>query len=104
MEPIFKPWQRDMGDVLIVKAGERETEFRAKLFEAQFRSFSLNQNIIGRFPDGGQIIYQGARPIKNDIPNHTRNVTATGIAVMNINSALKTVMSRARGQRSCRVR
>jgi hypothetical protein len=54
----------------------------------------LNQNIIGRFPDGGQIIHQGARPIKNNVPNHTRNVTARGIAVMEINSVLKRDESR----------
>ena len=34
------------------------------------------QHIIGRVPDGGQVIHQRARPVEDDVANHGRSVSA----------------------------
>jgi hypothetical protein len=75
VEPGFQLVHRDFGGVAIVKLGERERKFGAKLFQGHDRFAGLRQNKIGGFEYRGKVVDQRARPIKNDIANHGANLT-----------------------------
>ena len=74
MKPGLELRERDMADMLLVEEGEREPKFSAKLFEAHFGSLGLGEDVIGGFPDGGKVVNECARPIKDDIANHCWSV------------------------------
>src|SRR4051812_22790577 len=66
MEPTFQLRQRNMRNVALVKNSEWQAKFRSKLFQAHLGALRLGQHIVGRLPNGGQIIYQCARPVEDD--------------------------------------
>lgn len=70
MKPFFQLVHRDPRGVSIVKMLEREAELGTKLVQRDFRATRLGQDIIGGFPNGGQVIHQSARPIEDDVANH----------------------------------
>jgi hypothetical protein len=60
----------------IVENGEGQTKFGSELFQAHFGALSLGQHVIGRLPNGRQIVDQSSRPIKDDVPNHAQSLAA----------------------------
>ena len=59
----------------LVESGKRKTKFRAKLIEGQFGNPGLSKNMVRCAPYGRQVIYERARPVENDIPNHPCRLT-----------------------------
>lgn len=70
VKPCFELRQRNVCDVTFVKPFEWQTKLRAKLVERQLGDASHAKHVIGRPPDGRQVIHERARPIENDVPNH----------------------------------
>jgi 23S rRNA pseudouridine2457 synthase len=75
MEPVFQLRQRHVRRVAIVKIRERQGKFRAKLFQRHFGAVGPGEDKIGRFPDGRQVIHQGARPVEDDVADHALILT-----------------------------
>jgi hypothetical protein len=78
MKPFLQLRHFDVRRVAVVKFRERQTKFRPKLFDGKFSRSGLAQNEIGRAKDGGQIVHQSSRPIKNDVANHTEKLATDG--------------------------
>ena len=70
VKPFFELVERDVRDVAVVKVGERKLKLGPKLVERQGRGSRLFENVVGRLPDPGEVVYKRARPVENDIPNH----------------------------------
>lgn len=80
MEPFFKLFERNIRNVTIVKIGEWQFEIGAEFVERQSWGACLFEDVVGRFPDTGEVVYKRAGPVKNNIPNHGR-VPYTSCAV-----------------------
>jgi len=78
MKPCFELRQRDVRRVLVVKRGERQLKLRAELLQRHLGAIGLCQDIIGRLPDGGQVVHQRARPVEDDVADHGRSVNGLG--------------------------
>ena len=70
VEPFFQLFKRDVGNVAIVKVGERKLELGTELVERQGRRTSLFEDVVGRLPYPGQVVHKRAGPVEYDIPNH----------------------------------
>jgi len=70
VEPGFQLRQRQVRGVATVELCERQTKLGAKLFQSKFRKTRLAEDIICCLPNGGQVVYQSPRPVKDNIPNH----------------------------------
>ena len=75
VEPGFELGHGHMGSMALVKIGERQGKFRAKLLERHFLLAGLREDKIGGLQDGGQIVHQRARPVEDDIVNHGAKLT-----------------------------
>ena len=75
VEPVLQLRQRHVRRVAVVKIRERQGKFRAKFLQRHLRAVGLGQNEIGGLPDGGQIVHQRARPVEDDVANHTDSLT-----------------------------
>ena len=90
VKPFFELVERDVRDVAVVKVGERKLKLGPKLVERQGRGSRLFENVVGRLPDPRQIIYQCARPIKDDVPkNSTIVCVLTGNGLKDPDCAIK---------------
>ena len=72
MEPFFKLLERNVRNVAVVKIGEWQFELGAEFVERQGCGTCLLENVVGRFPDTGEVVHKRARPVENDIPYHGR--------------------------------
>src|SRR5262245_50270528 len=70
VKPLLQLRERNMRDVAVVKAFERQVELGAELVECQFSHTRLFEYVIGRAPDRRQIVHQRPRPVENDVSNH----------------------------------
>jgi uncharacterized delta-60 repeat protein len=70
MEPFFELRHGNIWGEPIIKLFEREAEFGSKGFQSDFLEAGPAEDVVGGFPNSGQIIHQGAGPIKNDVSNH----------------------------------
>src|SRR5437660_4121467 len=77
MKPGFQLAECHVRHMAFVENREWQAKLGAELLEAHLRAITLSQNIIGRLPHRWQIIHQRARPIKDDVPNHSVTVTAS---------------------------
>ena len=74
VEPGFQLRQGHVRHMAFVEDCEGEAKLGPELFEAYFRALRLAEDIIRRLPDRGQIVHERARPVEDDISNHTPSV------------------------------
>src|SRR5204862_8032504 len=74
VKPGLQLRQRNMRDTAIVKNREGQAKLGSKLLQAHLSALGSRENKIGRLPNRGQVIHQGARPIKDDVANHKASV------------------------------
>ena len=74
VEPVFEFLEWDIGSEALVETGERQLKLIAEFIQGERRDVGLLKNMVGRLPDPWQVIYQCARPIKDDVPNHAQEV------------------------------
>src|SRR4051812_18602372 len=79
MKPNFELLHRDVRRKFVVELSERQTELGTKFFQRDFRKSRLLENVVGRFPDRGQIIHQSSRPIEDDISNHATSLRSEAL-------------------------
>src|SRR4051812_47299737 len=70
VKPGFKLRQRHFWDKPFVKAGEGQAKLGSECFERNLLLLRLRQNVIGRLPDGRQVVHERAGPVEDDIANH----------------------------------
>src|SRR2546423_8828289 len=75
VKPRLELAEGDVRHMTLIKDCERKAKLSPKLLQTHFRPIALSQNIVCGLPDCRQIIHQRPRPIKNNIPNHSINVT-----------------------------
>ena len=72
VEPVFEFLEWDIGSEALVETGKRELKLITEFIQGERRDVGLLKNMVGRLTDSRQIIYQRARPIKDDVPNHAQ--------------------------------
>ena len=75
VEPFLELRHRHMRRVAVVEIGERQGKLGAEFVERHFGAARLREDKIGRLQNGGQIVHQRARPVKDDVANHTGSLT-----------------------------
>ena len=70
VKPGFQLSHGNVRSVLIVENAEGQAELGSELFQAQFGTTSLSEDIIGSLPNRRQVVHQRARPVKDDVSNH----------------------------------
>jgi hypothetical protein len=75
VKPVFELGHRDVRRVAVVETRERQGKLGAKFVQRHLRAAGLGENEIGRLQNGGQIVHQGAGPVKDDVANHETNLT-----------------------------
>src|SRR5258708_11585452 len=71
VEPDFELRQRDLRDMPVVEDCKGQTKFGAELFQAHLGFAGLCKNVIRGLPHRRQVVHERARPVEDDIPNHT---------------------------------
>src|ERR1035437_9674417 len=76
VEPGLQLREGNVRHVPVVENRKRQAELGAKLFQAHLRPLGLSEDVVGRLPDGGQVIHERARPVEDNVPNHGPSVVA----------------------------
>ena len=72
VKPFLELLERDVGGEAIVEAGEGQLKLGSELSQRKCRDACLLENVVGGLEDARQVVHKGARPIKDDVPNHAR--------------------------------
>ena len=72
VKPALQSFERDIRREPLVETGERQLELVAEFIQRECRDAGLLEDVVGRLPDSRQIVYQRARPIEDDVPNHAQ--------------------------------
>src|SRR5512133_115410 len=70
MKPNLELAQRYVRGVLVVEDSKREAKLGPERVQRDSGFARLLQNVVGRFPNRGQVIHEGPGPVKNNIPQH----------------------------------
>src|SRR6185436_12175174 len=71
MKPDLELFHRDMRRVTVVKFFERKAELGPKLLQRHLGQSSLAENKVRGAKHRRQIVHQSARPIEDDVANHS---------------------------------